>query len=660
MATNDIGRVTPIWRGFYSAATTYELNDIVIDTAGSVWWHKSGELTTGVIPEAGEIWDAVIDMSIFSGLIQAAITTAQTALEAAQAAVAEVTADTERAETAADNAENSAAAASESAASVGACAQAAEEAKNAAQTAASQAAASASSAGASATSAGSSAQTAEAAKTAAQTAATQAAGSAETASGAAAVVEQKKTEAIAAIEAKGEEVLKSIPEDYTELSGDVDELGEALIGTYSGYKPPLSDFEQGSIDNGANNTYRRECRMRSKAITTYPFDLSIQLMHSNYRMQIYTYTDNGEYITGGDTVTTTSAIVPKNTNFRIRVDAKDGQTASSVDYQTIYGNITFTALMSMAILNDKIDKVKSIIPFVNVKDFGAVGDGVTNDAPAIQNALEYVKTTGGTVYIPSGTYYVNTNLKIYSNTTLLLENNATLLKGPDIVCILTVYNASDAVLYNGAKNITIRGGIFDGNNLIPAGSSGINLISLSHSQNITLENITFKNTSGSYHPIECNSSKHVLINRCYFDVTGHNGAIDIDAANNSGNGGVSDHTVCEDIEIKSCYFNTNYRPAIQNHTAYAQHNIRIHECEFHFTGIQKGVIDFASTVTKVDVYNNTFISNTSEAYAFCMADEELSSTFHDNRCDMPNVAEPYSIYKNCTAYNNVINGVFTA
>ena len=100
MATNDIGRVTPIWRGFFSAATTYELNDIVIDTAGSVWWHKSEEITTGVAPGSGEIWDAVIDMSVFSGLIQAAITTAQTALEAAQAAVAEVTADTERAETA--------------------------------------------------------------------------------------------------------------------------------------------------------------------------------------------------------------------------------------------------------------------------------------------------------------------------------------------------------------------------------------------------------------------------------------------------------------------------------------------------------------------------------------------------------------------------------
>ena len=258
MATNDIGRVTPIWRGFYSAATAYELNDIVIDQAGSVWWHKGQTITTGTAPAAGETWAAVIDMSVFSGLIQAAITTAQTALAAAQEAVAEITADTERAETAAENAEASALSASESAASVGAYAQAAEEAKNAAQTAASQAAASASSAGASASSAGSSAQAAEASKTAAQTAASQAAGSAETASGAAAVVEQKKAEALAAIEAKGEEVLESIPADYTELSGDVNDLKsvtekiadepEIVITDLSGYTEA-----SGNIGNTTGN-----------------------------------------------------------------------------------------------------------------------------------------------------------------------------------------------------------------------------------------------------------------------------------------------------------------------------------------------------------------------------------------------------------------------
>jgi hypothetical protein len=45
---------------------------------------------------------------------------------------------------------------------------------------------------------------------------------------------------------------------------------------------------------------------------------------------------------------------------------------------------------------------------VNVKDFGAAGDGVTDDAAAIQAALDFVKNIGsGAVYFPSGTYFIN-------------------------------------------------------------------------------------------------------------------------------------------------------------------------------------------------------------------------------------------------------------
>ena len=223
MATNDIGRVTPIWRGFYSAAATYELNDIVIDTAGSVWWHKSEELTTGVIPEVGEIWDAVIDMSVFSGLIQAAITTAQTALAAAQEAVAEVTADTERAETAADNAENSAAAASESAAGVGALAQAAER--------------SAEAAAGSATGAAGSAAAAAGSKSDAEAYAVGTRGGEDVETtdptyhnNAKYYAEQAASEAEAAAQSAedAQDVLDSIPEDYSELSADVGDLKTQL------------------------------------------------------------------------------------------------------------------------------------------------------------------------------------------------------------------------------------------------------------------------------------------------------------------------------------------------------------------------------------------------------------------------------------------------
>jgi hypothetical protein len=52
---------------------------------------------------------------------------------------------------------------------------------------------------------------------------------------------------------------------------------------------------------------------------------------------------------------------------------------------------------------------------VSVMDFGAVGDGVTDDTTAIQNALDYVKNIGGgEVYLPAGTYKCDSQLTLTS------------------------------------------------------------------------------------------------------------------------------------------------------------------------------------------------------------------------------------------------------
>jgi len=50
----------------------------------------------------------------------------------------------------------------------------------------------------------------------------------------------------------------------------------------------------------------------------------------------------------------------------------------------------------------------------NVKDFGALGDNSNDDKTAIQNAINSLGTTGGTVYLPPGIYRVSDALQVNS------------------------------------------------------------------------------------------------------------------------------------------------------------------------------------------------------------------------------------------------------
>lgn len=57
---------------------------------------------------------------------------------------------------------------------------------------------------------------------------------------------------------------------------------------------------------------------------------------------------------------------------------------------------------------------------ISAKDFGALGDGVTNDGPAIQLALSYLQTVsgGGVLWFPPGNYLINATCTIYAGTTI--------------------------------------------------------------------------------------------------------------------------------------------------------------------------------------------------------------------------------------------------
>lgn len=105
----------------------------------------------------------------------------------------------------------------------------------------------------------------------------------------------------------------------------------------------------------------------------------------------------------------------------------------------------------------------------DIKEYGAVGNGVAWDAPAIQQALDAACAAGGgRVIVPPGTYLA-ANIKLRDNVTLYLENGSR-IKSPESI---DPYEADESVnpcsqhhyLISGrnVKNAVIDGdGVIDG------------------------------------------------------------------------------------------------------------------------------------------------------------------------------------------------------
>lgn len=294
--------------------------------------------------------------------------------------------------------------------------------------------------------------------------------------------------------------------------------------------------------------------------------------------------------------------------------------------------------------------------FVDVADFGAKGNGTADDASAIQRALDSVKTTGRVIFFPYGTYLIKTALVVYSNQTLLFTPGAKILQGASMNNLMRGYSESSITGYNGTHHIQIVGATFDGGEFTSANT----LLGFCHSSYITVKNCSFRNGYSTWHDVEINSSKYVLIEDCDFSATRRTGSnaesIQIDAASSSAAypwNSNSDGTVCQYVEIKGCHFHNNtISPGIGNHDNKAHTYVRIHDCTFDGLTSERGAIYF-SGVESCDCYDNSFNNCT---IAFTSARTSNVSSFHDNRVDGATtvVGDNYT-----RKYNNLIDGVLT-
>ena len=223
---------------------------------------------------------------------------------------------------------------------------------------------------------------------------------------------------------------------------------------------------------------------------------------------------------------------------------------------------------------------------LNVKDFGAVGDGKTKDTLAVQQALDRCNALGGgEVLVPAGEFLTGA-LVIRTNTTLRLDEQASLLGSPDLADYplsqvrwegkwikgyngyITATDANDIAIVGKGKivgNTAIKGrynrqtGIRNPALLEFTNCKNVHIEDCYTQQNdmwsihpVYCENITFKNVivKGNADGIDVDSCKHVVIDGCDFATA--DDCISLKSGRGSEGNTIGIPT--EDVKISNCIF----------------------------------------------------------------------------------------------------------
>ena len=226
-------------------------------------------------------------------------------------------------------------------------------------------------------------------------------------------------------------------------------------------------------------------------------------------------------------------------------------------------SLLFLATACQAPKTDKSivsDILSKEVKIYNVKDYGAVADGITKDTKAIQKAIDAcTEAGGGKVWIPSGEYVI-APIHMKSNVTLSLDYGASLLGSQDREDYTTENmipsreGNSECLIYAGnASNITLEGlGMIDGRGTPEAfpkraGPGGKDnrprLIRFESCKNVTFSGLKFRRPAfWGLHLVDC------------YNV--HINGINIDFRNNGANNDGLDIDGCEEVLIENCDLNT--------------------------------------------------------------------------------------------------------
>ena len=251
---------------------------------------------------------------------------------------------------------------------------------------------------------------------------------------------------------------------------------------------------------------------------------------------------------------------------------------------------------------------------VDVKSFGAVGNGETDDAPAIAKAEAYAESRGMALYFGAGRYMLGSTLDVHSGDSLLGAAGATLIASGTNATAIETAPIEHPMRQAPLHDILVSGLTIEGNQALASPGSADPLVNVFCASGMEFRDVTFEHTPRI--GVLLSNVDHTGFDGCTFTDIGYTEAT---------GGSASDDTFGQGI----AFTDSNIKPSTGNH---------VNGCTFSAIGLdavsatqQTDMSIVGNTMSNLDVLSPAYWASRGDGSAGVYLDDDQGVTIASNQ-----------------------------